>query len=84
MPLRTIITFVFLGIVVLYIVPASTLKNIPMAESLGLLDVQVVVKSNITQLIHSVREVIQIFMGNFIGDALNSAQQSAKEGMGAL
>lgn len=79
--IRTIITLVLLGIIILYIVPASTVQNIPMADSLGLLDLQVTIKSNITQLIHSVREVIQIFIGNFITDMLNSAQQSAQEGL---
>lgn len=54
-----------------------------MAESLGLLDLQLLVKSNITQLVHSVREVIEAFMGSFFSDMLNQAQQSAREGIRA-
>ena len=79
--IRTIISFVLLGIIILYIVPASTIKNIPMAEPLGLLNVQVGVKDTITQLVHSLREVIQIFIGDFIQDMLNEAQIGTQKGL---
>ena len=52
-----------------------------MAEPLGLLNLQVGVKDTITQLIHSARKVIQIFIGDFIQDMLNQAQIGTQEGL---
>ena len=52
-----------------------------MAEPLGLLNVQVGVKDTITQLVHSVQEVIQIFIGDFIQDMLNEAQIGTQKGL---
>lgn len=80
--IRTIVWIVIVGVIILYFVPAETVKNIPGAELLKLLDLQIWVKTNITQLIHMGREALQTFMGAFFEDMFNQAQQSVQEQIG--
>ena len=80
--IRNIIWLVIIITAILYFAPTETIKNIPGAESLKLLDLQIWVKVNITQLIHMVREALQTFMGAFFDDMFNQAQQSVQERIG--
>lgn len=73
---------IIIGAAILYFAPTETVKNIPGAESLKLLDLQIWVKTNITQLIHMAREALQTFMGAFFEDMFNQAQQSVQEQIG--
>lgn len=74
---------ILIGAAILYFVPAETIRTIPGAEPLKLLDLQIWVKTNITQLIHMGREALQTFMGAFFEDMFNQAQQSVQEQIGS-